>query len=231
MSQTFSPFIKINFISPSLQLTTVLPRCHRCRGLLIGPQDLLGVVFPAMVAIALAGTSYALLNGLTALAVLGLMAVGQLLLLLVSLHILMRAAGGRPGRSGFHPACYELHRLDCECAGHDALRAAVEEKRRDANLLLARLVGREPAMARAFAGRPGEGLDLEGEARALDVRIEILQRYHRRLDLADEALAAGDRERAAEQYEALGLLLRADELRKREVAPDGAEKSVLKVRG
>lgn len=186
------------------------------------------MVFPAMLLAALVGTSYAYYQGLTDLFIVGLMASSQIVLMFGTLHLLMRAMGA--GRPGFHPACYELYRLDCECAGIEQLRREVEEKREDANLLLARLVGREPGLGRAFTGRPGEGHSLEGESMALDARIEVLRRQHRRLDLAEAALAAGDVNGAAEQYEALGLLQRADEMRDARAAEPGAARIVLRAR-
>jgi len=71
-------------------------------------------------------------------------------------------------------------------------RAEVEGKRAKHEHQLARLLGREPELLGRFSTRPGIGLKMNGEAEALDSRMEILARHHRRLDIIEAAMASGD---------------------------------------
>ena len=188
-----------------LKSIIVLPRCRRCNALLIGPQDILGALFPVMLLIALAVTAYGFFSDDVTMLVIGLATASQVALMIGTLIVLSRTAGVRLSPAGFHPFCFELCMLDLECAEIDLLRKEAVEKRQRYDLLVARLVGREPLLAAEFGRAIGRGSDLRGEIAALDERTEIAERYHRRLDIAEIAIAAGDMGRAIKQYEAMGL--------------------------
>ncbi|KQM12567.1 hypothetical protein AOA80_01335 [Methanomassiliicoccales archaeon RumEn M1] len=183
----------------------MLPRCRRCHGLLIGPQDLLGAMFPLLLLVALSAAAYGLMSGDITLLIMGLAAVSHVVLLLGTFLVLSRTAGVAINPAGYHPGCFEVSMLELECAEIGRLREEVERKRGQYDLLAARLAGREPQLASKFGPRPGRGLELQDELRALSEGIEKAEEYHRRLDIVDVALGEGDAQRAARQYEAMGL--------------------------
>ncbi len=158
-----------------------------------------------MLIAALLATAYAYLSDDITLLVIGLASIAQVVLMIGTLVVLSRMAGVRLSPAGFHPACFELCILDLECAEIDLLKKEAESKRQRYELLVARLVGREPRLAAEFSRSPGRDLDLRGQLAALNERTEIAERYHRRLDIAEMAMAAGEVGRAIKQYEAMGI--------------------------
>ena len=183
----------------------MLPRCRRCHDLLIGPQDILGATFPLLLLAALMAAAYGFMSDDITLAILGLAAVSHVVLMLGTFLVLSRTAGVAINPAGYHPGCFEISLLELECAEINLLRTEVEGKRVRYGLLAGRLAGREPLLAAEFGPRPGRGMDLHDELKALDEGIEKIEQYHRRLDIVDMAMDNGDEGRAARQYEAMGL--------------------------
>gem|GEM_PF-2330717 len=208
----------------------VLPRCRRCHALLIGPQDILGAMFPLLLLAALLAVAYGLLSDDTMLMILGLATVSHVVLLLGTFLVLSHTAGVAISPAGYHPGCFEITMLELECAGINLLREEVEKKRERYDLLAGRLAGREPLLAAEFGPRPGRGMDPHDELMALNEGIEKVEQYHRRLDIAYMAIDDGDAGRAARQYEAMGLAPPVMDRMEKGSPPEGSATFVTKGR-